>query len=75
MTPGCFGSVFTWSLSSAEVDAVRQQVAVLEGHLRRLQNAFSHYKKGEFLDLTPSQALIMGLRLGLGLACSLLGWV
>ncbi|XP_043781746.1 conglutinin-like isoform X2 [Cervus elaphus] len=28
-----------------EVKAVRQQVAVLEGHLRRLQNAFSQYKK------------------------------
>ena len=50
-------------------------MTILEGHLRRFQNAFSQYKNGEFLDLTLSQPLIMGLRLILGLACSSLGWV
>ena len=48
-------------------------MGILEGQLQRLQNAFSQYKKGEFLDLTLSQAPSMGLRLSLGLACSLLG--
>ena len=73
MTPGCSGSVFTWPLSPAEVNALRQRVGILEGQLQRLQNAFSQYKKGEFLDLTLSQAPSMDLRLSLGLACSLLG--
>ena len=48
-------------------------MTILEGHLRRFQNAFSQYKKGEFLDLTLSQSLIMGLRLSLGLAYGSLG--
>ena len=73
MTPGCSGSIFTWPLSPAEVNALRQRVGILEGQLQRLQNAFSQYKKGEFPDLTLSQAPSMGLRLGLGLACSSLG--
>ena len=50
-------------------------MGTLEGQLQSLQNAFSQYKNGEFLDLTLSQPLIMGLRLILGLACSSLGWV
>ena len=48
-------------------------MGTLEGQLQRLQNAFSQYKKGEFLDLTLSQSLIMGLRLSLGLAYGSLG--
>ena len=40
------------SLSLAEVNALKQRVTILDGHLRRFQNAFSQYKKGEFLDLT-----------------------
>ena len=75
MTPGCSGSVFTWPLSPAEVNALRQRVGTLEGQLQRLQNAFSQYKKGEFLDLILSLPLIVSLRLSLGLACSSLGWV
>ena len=75
MTPGCSGFVFTWPLSPAEVNALKQQVTILEGHLRRFQNAFSQYKKGEFLDLILSLPLIVSLRLSLGLACSSLGWV
>ena len=75
MTPGWSESVFIWPLSPAEVNVLRQRVGILEGQLQRLQNVFSQYKKGEFLDLTLSQALIMGLRLGLRLACSFLGWV
>ena len=50
-------------------------MTILEGHLRRFQNAFSQYKKGEFLDLILSLPLIVSLRLSLGLACSSLGWV
>ena len=42
------------SLSLAEVNALKQRVTILDGHLRRFQNAFSQYKKGEFLDLTSS---------------------
>ena len=48
-------------------------MAILEGQIQCLQNALSQDKKGEFLDLTLSQALSMGLRLGLGLVCSSLG--
>lgn len=45
----------------------------LQGQLQRLQNAFSHYKKGEFLDLNLNQTPTVGLILGLGLGLELAG--
>lgn len=45
----------------------------LQGQVQHLQDAFSQYKKGEFLGLNWSWAPRLGWRLGLGLGLELVG--
>ncbi|MXQ85709.1 hypothetical protein E5288_WYG016384 [Bos mutus] len=43
--PSSAGSVFTWPLSPAEVDTLRQRMRNLEGEVQRLQNIVTQYRK------------------------------
>ena len=64
--------ISTWSfpLFTSYIDsaALRQQVEALKGKLQRLEVAFSHYQKGEFLDTNKIElGLLIWLSFALGL--------